>query len=112
MNRFSRDGRGSFHTKTGSFGYGDHAPGYGLRNSDSRDGQNDYQTQTGSNGFQINASDRGSRNGGSRDGRDGKKHNLSKYQHSSNYGQQQKHCEYCHYNNHYTSECRRLSSAL
>ncbi|KAH3845900.1 hypothetical protein DPMN_088190 [Dreissena polymorpha] len=111
MNRFSRDIRGSFYTQTGSFGYGNHAPGHGLRNSDSRDGRDGYQTRTGRSGFRSYASDRGSKNGGSRDGRDAKKHNLSRYQNSSNYGQQQRHCEYCQYNNHYTSECRRLSSA-
>ncbi|KAH3827111.1 hypothetical protein DPMN_129040 [Dreissena polymorpha] len=108
-NGYSRDGRGSFRTQTGSYGYGDHATC--LRNGDSRDGRDDYQTQTGSNGFRNYASNKGSRNGDSRDGRDGKKNNLHSYKNSSNYGQQQRHCEYCHYNNHYTCECRRLSSA-
>ncbi|KAH3734234.1 hypothetical protein DPMN_040673 [Dreissena polymorpha] len=110
-NGYSRDGRGSFWTQTGSYGYGDHAPGHGLRNGDSRDGRDDYQTQTGSNGFRNYASNQGSRNGDLRDGRDGEKNNLHPYKNSSNYGQLQRHCEYCHYNNHYTSECRRLSSA-
>ena len=109
-NGYSRDGRGSYQTHTGSYGYGNHAPGHGLRNGDSRDGRNDYQMQSGSNGFRRYASNRDSRNGDSRDRRDGQK-NLYRYQNSSNYGQQQRHCEYCHYNNHYTSECRRLSTA-
>ncbi|KAH3747433.1 hypothetical protein DPMN_181860 [Dreissena polymorpha] len=107
----SRDRRGSFRKQTGSYSYGDYAPGHGLRNGDSRDGREDYQTQTGSSGFRNYASNKGSRNGVSRDGRDGKKNNLHSYKNSSKYGQQQRHCEYCHYNNHYTSECGRLSSA-
>ncbi|KAH3727721.1 hypothetical protein DPMN_053664 [Dreissena polymorpha] len=110
-NGYSRDGRGSFRTQTGSYGYGDHALGHGLRNGDSREGRDDYQTQTGSNGFRKYASNQCSRNVDLREGRDGKKNNLHPYKNSSNYGQQQRKCEYCHYNNHYTSECRRLSLA-
>ncbi|KAH3848564.1 hypothetical protein DPMN_090942 [Dreissena polymorpha] len=34
-NGYSRDGRGSFRTHTGSYGYGDHSPGHDLRNGDS-----------------------------------------------------------------------------
>ncbi|KAH3773754.1 hypothetical protein DPMN_175122 [Dreissena polymorpha] len=106
MKGYSRDGRGSFQKQTGSNGYGEHAPGHGLRNGDARD-----QTQPGSNGFRSYASDRGSRNGDSRNDRGDQKNNLYRYHNSSNYGQQHRHCEYCHYNNHYPSECRRLSSA-
>ncbi|KAH3779986.1 hypothetical protein DPMN_157795 [Dreissena polymorpha] len=60
-------------------GYGDHAPGHGLRNGDLRDGPIDYQTQTRSNGFRSYASSRGSRNGDSRDDTDGQKNNLFRY---------------------------------